>query len=349
MDESNIRPVVEVTRGSIVESIHFGTAAVVDSTGKLLASIGDPSTTTFLRSAAKPFQALPFIEMGGAEKFAMTDREVGLICASHSGTDEHFRAISALQEKIGVHEEDLMCGTHPPFHDATFRALIQRGETPSPNRHNCSGKHTGMLAHALMRSLPIATYIDTGSAVQQSILEAFADMCGLTIDQVELGIDGCSAPNFAAPLQSAALAYARLGDPTGLSHERTAACRKIWKGMTGNPDMVAGPGRFDTIFMSYMNGKALSKAGAEGYQGIAIAPGDLLGKDRPGIGIVLKVSDGDLDWRASGIIALEILRQLGILSAEEIATLGKFAPHPITNWRKLTVGEIRPSFKLVFH
>jgi L-asparaginase II len=349
MDQSNLKPVVEVTRGSIVESIHFGAAAVVDSTGKLVASIGDPAATTFLRSAAKPFQALPFIEMGGAEKFGMTDREVGLICASHSGMDEHVQAVAALQKKIGIHEEDLMCGTHPPFHEATTRALILRGETPSPNRHNCSGKHTGMLAHALMRSLPVATYIDMESAVQRSILEAFASMCGLEVNQVELGVDGCSAPNFAAPLQSAALAYARLGDPIGLSPERAAACHRIWKGMTENSDMVAGPERFDTVFMTYMNGKALSKAGAEGYQGIAIAPGDLLGKGRPGIGIVLKVSDGDLDWRASGIIALEILRQLGILSSDEVSTLGKFAPHPITNWRKLTVGEIRPCFKLEIH
>lgn len=122
MEPSNLTPVVEVTRGSIVESIHFGAAAVVNSTGKLVASIGDPATTTFLRSAAKPFQALPFIEMGGAEKFGMTDREVGLICASHSGMDEHVQAVAALQKKIGIHEEDLMCGTHPPFHEATTRA-----------------------------------------------------------------------------------------------------------------------------------------------------------------------------------------------------------------------------------
>ncbi len=341
MDQSSFCPVVEITRGSIVESLHFGAAAVVDASGKLLASLGDPNTVTFLRSAAKPFQALPFIEMGGAEKFGMTEREVGLICASHSGTDEHVQAINALQEKIGIKEGFLMCGTHPPFHSDTARDLIRRGEEPTPNRHNCSGKHTGMLAHALMRRQPVETYIEPDSAVRQSILTAFAEMCGLDVSQVELGVDGCSAPNFAAPLRAAALAYARLGDPSNLASARGEACGKIWKGMTGNPDMVAGPGRFDTIFMNRMQGRALSKAGAEGYQGLA-----LNGANGRGIGIAIKVADGDLDWRASGMIAVEILRQLGILSAGEDANFDKFAPHPIYNWRKLAVGEIRPAFKL---
>jgi L-asparaginase II len=342
MDTSSFSPVVEVTRGNIVESLHFGAAAVVDAGGRLVASVGDPDLTAFLRSASKPFQAMPFVEMGGMEKFGLTERELGLMCSSHSGTDEHFMTVGDLQRKIGVSEDNLLCGTHPPLHGATNRELIKRGELPTPARHNCSGKHTGMLGQALMRGQALDTYLERGSVVQQGILETFSEMCGVKSESIELGTDGCSAPVFAVPLRAAALAFARLADPSELSPTHAHACGEIWRGMTGNPDMVAGPDRFDTVFMSAMNGRALSKAGAEGYQGVALKLPD----GRRGLGIVIKISDGDLDWRASGMVAVEIMRQMELIPANEISELGKYSPHPVLNWRKLTVGEMRPCFRL---
>jgi L-asparaginase II len=336
------KPVVEVTRGRIVESIHSGAAAVVDSEGRLLASYGDPQAVSFMRSAAKPFQALPFIEMGGAEKFGFDPSEIGLICASHSGTDEHRSALIKLQAKIGITETDLLCGTHPPFHQPTVEALLLNGEKPTPNRHNCSGKHTGMLAHALMRGLELSRYLDMDSPVQQSILHTFAEMCELPVENVELGIDGCSAPNFAVPLYNAALGLARLSDPRGLNEARRAACLKIFKGMTGSPGMVAGPGRFDTVFMDTKRGSILTKTGAEGYQIFGIPAHN----GKPGMGIALKISDGDLDDRARGLMGLEILRQLELVSADELSMMSSFFTKKLYNWRKIDVGEIRPCFEL---
>ncbi len=345
MDTSSFSPVVEVTRGNIVESLHFGAAAVVDAGGRLVASVGDPDLTAFLRSASKPFQALPFVEMGGMEKFGLSDCEIGLMCSSHSGTDEHFSAVKGMQAKIGVGEDNLMCGSHPPFHGATNREMIRRGELPTPARHNCSGKHTGMLGQALMRGQALDTYLERGSTLQQGILETLSEMCGVKPESVELGTDGCSAPVFAVPLKAAALAFARLADPFKLSPTRAHACGQIWRGMTGYPEMVAGPDRFDTVFMSAMNGRALSKAGAEGYQGVALK----LPEGRRGLGIAIKISDGDLDWRASGMVAVEILRQMDLITAKEISELGKYAPHPVLNWRKLTVGELRPCFRITVY
>jgi L-asparaginase II len=336
------QPVVEVIRGRIVESIHFGALAVVNSEGKLVASYGDPQAVTFMRSAAKPFQALPFIEMGGAEKFSFSNSEIGLICASHSGTDEHKNAIERLQAKIGITEADLLCGTHPPFYQPTVESLLLRGEKPTPNRHNCSGKHTGMLAHAKLRGSPIEEYLEMDSPVQQSILNTFAEMCGLSMNEIEIGIDGCSAPNFAVPLYNAALGYARLCDPRGLGQIRQTACTKIFTGMTGAPDMVAGPGRFDTIFMQTMNAKILSKTGAEGYQSFGIPSRN----GESGIGIALKIADGDLIDRSRGLVGLEILSQLEFISQDELTQLADFYSRKLKNWQKITVGEIRPSFKL---
>jgi L-asparaginase II len=345
MPHENYQPLVEVTRGSIVESVHFGALAVVDAQGQALHSWGDPQTITFLRSSAKPFQALPFVEMGGVEHFNLTDKELAVMCASHIGTDEHVATVAGMQQKIGVTESNLLCGTHTPAHEPTARALLLRGEEPTPNRHNCSGKHTGMLGQAMLRSLPLEDYINPDHPIQQSILHAFSEMCGLLPEEVEVGIDGCSAPNFAVPLFNAAYAFARLADPHGLPARRAKALRHIFRAMGAYPEMIAGEGQFDTRLMQVTGGKIVSKGGAEGYQAVALAPG-LLGKGQPGVGIVLKISDGDATNRARPLVTVEILRQMGALTEDQVASLAMYRPRPIYNWRKLEVGLIRPCFML---
>ena len=345
MNTSQYEPMVEVRRGPVVESLHFGAVAVVDANGRLVASYGDPQTVTFLRSAAKPYQALPFMEAGGADQFGLTDREVALLCASHSGTDEHVHTVRGIQAKTGVHEEDLMCGTHPPYHQPTLTRMIRVGEEPTPNRHNCSGKHTGMVANTILHHWHREDYISLEHPLQRAILTAFAEMTDLDEEQVVLGIDGCSAPNFATPLYNTALAFARMADPSQLADRRAEALQRIWRAMTTNADMVGGPGRFDTLLMDVMGGKLLTKAGAEGYQGVALRA-DALGPGSPALGIALKISDGDGASRAKVTAVMEVLRQLGGLNAEQTAALSEFTTRPVYNWRKLVVGEIRPAFQL---
>ena len=345
MNYTNYAAMIEVTRGPIVESVHFGAAAVVDASGRLVASFGDPATVTYLRSSAKPLQLLPFMELGGAEAFGLSDRQVSVMCASHSGTDEHVRVIRSIQQKIGVTEQNLMCGVHAPGDEETAIALIKRGEEPTPLRHNCSGKHTGMLAQAVLRHLPLEDYINPAHPVQTLILQTFADMCGVTVDQMPLGTDGCSAPVFAVSLRSAALGYARLCGPDRLAPQRATACRRITRSMTTNPDMIAGPGRFDTNLMTVCGGKIVTKGGAEGYQAIGVMP-DALGPGSPALGITIKISDGDETSRARTLASIEILRQLGALNADELRALTQYDVRPVHNWRKLEVGEIRPCFKL---
>jgi L-asparaginase II len=348
-------PVYEVTRGRVVESVHFGAAAVVDSNGHLLAWYGNPQLVTYMRSSAKPFQALPFIELGGDQTFHLTSKEIAILCASHEGTDEHVEVVKGIQDKVGVQESDLLCGTHLLSNVATVEAMRARNEAPSQNRNNCSGKHTGMLAHARMRGLPISDYVNPEHPIQKSILEAFASMCGVLPEQVEIGIDGCSAPNFAIPLSNAALGFARLCDPRGLSQERAAACRRITTAMMANPVMVSGNGRFDTRLMEVCSRRIVAKGGAEGFMAMGIMSG-ALGAESPGIGIAFKVSDGDASMRqADGsfrnrvrpAMALEILDQLGYVTQAELENLAEFGPvKAVTNVRKTIVGEIHPAFTL---
>lgn len=340
-------PIVETTRGETIESVHYGAVAVVDTQGKLVAQYGDPDGVAFLRSSAKPFQALPFIEAGGHEHFNLTPKEIALMCASHSGTDAHVETAAGIQEKVGISEGDLQCGAHKPYHFGTTKALVERGEEITVNRNNCSGKHSGMLAHAKMKGFSTENYLDLENGVQKSILATFAEMCGVDQVDVGLGVDGCSAPNFAVPLRNSGLAWARLTDPTELSEERAGACRTITSAMMAHADMVGGPKRFDTDLMKAAGGRIVCKGGAEGFEGIGVMPG-VMGEGSPGLGIVLKISDGDVNSRAVAAVALEVLRQLGVLDDEMAVAMKDYGPtRVVTNVRKLEVGEIRPIFDLV--
>jgi L-asparaginase II len=346
MSKSNQLPLYELSRGEFVESIHFGSIAISDNRGQLMAWYGDPDTFTFLRSSAKPFQALPFIEENGQEYFGLTLKEIALICSSHSGTDQHVTSVQNLQQKTGVAESELMCGVHPVFHQPTADALRKRGEEPAVNRHNCSGKHTGMLAFAHMHNWSSSDYLDPNHPLQERILKSFSEMSDLPLKNIGVGIDGCSAPNFAVPLRNAAYAYAQLCDPVNFSEARTNACRTITSAMTSYPFIVAGPDRFDTRLMETTSGRILSKGGAEGYQAMGLLP-NALGPGSPALGIAFKVSDGDLRNRARPAVAIEILNQMEALSPSEQGELAEFGPSlPLNNLREIEVGHTNPSFKL---
>jgi len=328
-------PLYELTRGGLVESVHYGAIAVADIQGRLVAAYGDPRSVTYLRSTAKPFQAIPLVESGAAAAYGFTPREIALVCASHLGQDFHFDGVTAMQTKVGVTEGDLLCGQHPV-----------EGHEPRPKRHNCSGKHTGMLAYAKHHGLSLADYVEPQHVLQQNILTAFAEMCDLKPTEVTVGIDGCSAPNFAVPLFNAAIALARLADPSELAPHRATALKTIFSAMNTHPEMVRGEKGFDTELMRLLPGKVVAKGGAEAYHGLSLAPG-ALGSGSPALGVALKVADGG--FRASEPAALEVLRQLGAVGDAEVQAMTSFgygSPRPLKNWRGLAVGEARPCFTL---
>jgi L-asparaginase II len=362
MNHPTYLPIFELVRNGVVESTHFGAIAVADVKGNLISSYGDPSAVTFLRSSAKPIQAIALIEKDGVSRYKLTQKEIAVICASHSGTDEHFDTLRRMQNKIGISEADLLCGVHPPGDPATEDALHKRGEQPTPNRHNCSGNHTGIIAFArLMAGKPDwetddLQYTDAGHPAQRHLLELFAEMAEIPPDEVASGVDGCSILTYAVSLLKAAQAYARLCDPGQLSSKRAEACRSITSSMTAFPEMVGGLNSFDTHLMRATQGRIISKGGAEGYQAMGLLPG-ILYPGSPGVGITIKISDGDLgshylipqDYggRARTAVALEVLRQLGVLSASDLIPLTGFGPSfHLYNYRMIETGNGRPCFSL---
>lgn len=338
-------PLFEVRRGLIVESIHYGSVAIVDTGGDLLAWVGEPGGTTYMRSSAKPFQALPMVYTGAMDAYGLDLEELAVICASHSGTDDHVRVVASIQEKAGLQESDLQCGVAFPGHESTRRRMRLEGQAPAPNRHNCSGKHSGMLALARHLGVSLEGYLDQQHAVQRMILEALARMTGLAPGGIQVGVDGCSAPNFAVPLISAAAAYARLADPGHLSAEMRDACRRVGRAMTEHPEMVGGPARFDTELMRAVGGGLIAKGGAEGFQGIGIPPGGS-SLTAGGVGVAIKISDGDPRRRAGAPVVLSVLERIGVISAESSQALAHYQDRPVLNDRQVVVGQGRVAFEL---
>jgi L-asparaginase II len=295
------------------------------------------------------------VEQGGVEHYGYTARELSLSCASHDGARIHLEAVKALQEKVGVTEDHLQCGGHLPSDPEMLREFISQELHPTHNVNNCSGKHTTMLAYAKMRGLPLENYLDLNHPIQQDILSTLAEMCKLDRQRIELGVDGCSAPNFAMPLYNAALGMARLCDPHELTEARAAACEKITAAMMANPEMVSNHGEFDCELMKVGEGRIVTKRGAEGFQIVGLMPG-VLGKDSPGVGVAFKVIDGDSSSMNESLestakvrpsVTLEILKQLKALNEKQLAALAKFGPEKtIKNHAGWTTGKSTPNFKL---
>ena len=333
-------PMVKVVRGDAVESVHYGAAAVVDSRGEVLASAGSPEASAFLRSAAKPFQAIPILASGAADHYGITPREIAVIVASHNGEKMHLDRVRSILRKIRCGESDLRCGAHPPFFPPAAAALTRSGKRPRALHNNCSGKHAGMLALARHLGKPVRGYLSPDHPVQKAILDVLSRYAGAPEGAILRGIDGCSAPTFALSLRQAALGYARLVDPRhGMPAERSAA-RRVVAAMRAHPEMVGGTGRLCTLLMRRVQSSFIAKIGAEGLYGMAYREGDR------GIGIALKISDGNGE-RARTTAAVEILVELGLLDGEKGDRILSAQGLPLVrNVRGKVVGRVAPLFRL---
>jgi L-asparaginase II len=336
----NSEILAKVIRGETVESIHRGSLFIIDGDGNEIVNIGDAETVAFIRSSAKPFQVLPFLLSGGAEKFGYLESEIALACASHSGEKIHTAIAERMLKKIGLSETDLRCGAHLPFNETRAEEMIRAGEKPTQLHNNCSGKHAAMLAYALTTGADIKTYDRPENPVQQAILHTVADFCETPKDEIPLAIDGCCAPNFALSLRAMAKGFLKLVfPPSEFDAELREACRRIVTAMMNYPELIGGTERLDTLLMAAARGKFISKIGAEGVWLCGVLPSP---KWTRGLGIAMKIDDGD-DKRARAVISVEVLRQLGIYDAGK---LKEYSPLAIKNRRGEIVGRTEANFKI---
>jgi L-asparaginase II len=333
----------QVVRGETIESIHRGHLIVVSGEGEIIASLGDPETVTFWRSSAKPFQVIPILKSGAAEAFGFLENEIALACGSHSGETIHIETAQKILEKIGLTESDLRCGAHEPFNDEVTREMIHASEKPTQLHNNCSGKHAAMLAFAKQIGADLKSYEHLENPVQQAILECVSEFTDVPMGEIKIGIDGCAAPNFAIPISAMARAFARLVfPPKHFDDETREACRRVVSAMMFYPEMIGGDKRLDTLIMQSLRGKIVSKIGAEGVYSAGVLPSP---KWKNGLGIALKIEDGDDKW-ARAVVLIEVLRQLGILDETTDEKLREYSPVIIRNRRGDAVGKIVPTFDL---
>ena len=337
-------PLVEVRRGGITESRHRGHVAAVEPDGNVVASLGAPHNVTFLRSSAKPFQALPLLTTGAAEKFGFTDEEVALACASHNGEPIHTKLVASMLEKIGLTPEALKCGVHEPYSPEAAGVLRAHNELPNVLHNNCSGKHAGMLAVALHLGAPIENYESPENPVQIAIAQDVSEFTNVAVEDLAVGVDGCAAPIFGVSIRAMALAYARLvSSPASFDKATRDACARIVRVMTAYPELIGGTSeRLDTEIMRAARGRVVSKVGAEGVYTAGILPCE---RWPNGLGLAIKIEDGD-DKRARPTVVIESLRQLGVLDDESLEAVSRYAFFPVQNHRGDVVGEIRASFEL---
>ncbi|MDX2000408.1 MAG: asparaginase [Thermoanaerobaculia bacterium] len=334
-----LAPLASVRRGEQAESWHLGAVAVATPEGRLVARAGDPALATYLRSAAKPFQLLPLLLAGGEAVYELTDADLAIMAASHSGGPEHVASSAALLTKGGFTVEDLQCGAHVPLGLPEARELAARGETPTPLHNNCSGKHAGMLLACRLRGWPTTTYLDSDHPLQRAIRAHLAAFCRVEEGEIGLGIDGCSVPTFHLSLAAAARGYAGLADPVAAGHPPAVAvaAARVAAAMGAAPGMVAGRERFTTRLMEVTRGRVVGKEGAEGFYGVAV-------RGPVALGVALKIVDGG--ERARDGIVIDVLRTLGALSGQECAELADLHSPELRNHRGLLIGQVVPEVEL---
>lgn len=328
-------PLVVTTRGYpdsgyAVENVHMGSVAVVDAGGRLLWFAGDPHSMIFTRSALKPFQALPFVLADGPARLGFSTAELALLCASHSGEEQHVRTVQAILARIGCDERDLECGCHAPLYYDSVGMPVPQDRSWSQVHHNCSGKHSGFLAWCRVHDVPGAGYVAPGHRLQQEIRRTLAATVGMPDSAMPVGIDGCSAPNYALPLSKLAQLYARLalgsGDP-----QHGAAMGDLFDAMRTHPELVSGQARSDLAYMTAGGGDWVSKIGAEGVQTVGIRAA--------GLGIAIKIADGAK--RALHTATFSVLDQLGVLDDTQRQLLGHYRQPLLKNARGTTAGDVR--------
>jgi L-asparaginase II len=294
------QPLVLFSRAGRPESEHRGWLAIHDP-GRPAAVQGD-YPLTFVRSSMKPFQALPFVLTGAADAFSVSDAELALMCSSHNGQPFQTELVQGLLDRAGIPVSALQCGAHAPYHDPDAHELIRKGEAPTALHNNCSAKHAGFLLLCKHNSWPIENYLDPDHPAQRAIQAAVKTAGGIADGAFLVGVDGCSAPTFAFPLDRLAFLFSQLAKPAPGPYEE--ALNRLSRALQAHPRHIAGDGRFDTNLMTA--GPFIAKGGAEAVHGGVHVP--------TGRAWAVKIADGGR--RAASIAVLAWLASQGLIDPE---------------------------------
>ncbi|KAJ5770493.1 uncharacterized protein N7511_002544 [Penicillium nucicola] len=355
--------IITSTRGGVIENRHSVHAAVTNTKGELLFSVGDPHRLTLARSAAKPAQALAILETGAVDKYNLDEGDLAFMCASNSSEERHIARARSMLRKVGASESHLQCGGHVPLSESVHRDWIKRDVVPGAVGSNCAGKHVGMIAGAMVLAgeKGMTGYHLPTHPVQVHVRRVVDEVCGLGRgDESIWGLDGCNLPAPAFELHYLArmnAAFASAADyvaahPASVSTgSRTDAMSRVFNAMWQYPGLVGGEGRFCTLLMEAYGGLLIGKLGADGCYGIGVRECEAtrkLGVDGA-LGISVKIEDGNVGVLYSAV--MEVLVQLGIGVGEFEGgipfVLRKFHHQKIINTVGVETGVLTPCLKVL--
>jgi L-asparaginase II len=314
---------VELRRADVLESFHRGVICVVDEHNQVVYSKGDIHQICYPRSAMKFFQHIPLLTSGIFEKYNFTNKQLAVMCGSHNGESIHTEVVHSILTAIGMNEDSLQCGAQPPSLKKDYHQLIRNNQEPKAIHNNCSGKHAGFLAWSKWQSQNINNYLSTEHPLQKEIRRIVSDFYEIESNELQLGMDGCSAPTFAMPVLNQAIAFKNLVAPPSHFDDKTKeAAQRIVDAVTQFPEMVAGSQRYCTDLMRVTQGKIVGKTGADGVYCIGIPEKKW--------GIAIKIDDGKMGPQYQ--VAQELLKHLELLSPDEINELEKYREFEMKNF-----------------
>ena len=327
--------VLHYTRAGHVENIHRGDVVAVNCAGEIVHAVGNAHLPMFWRSAAKPFQALPFVKNGGLEKYDISEEELAVLVSSHSGEENHVALVRGILKKLGLDESVLDCGILRPLNGKAYKKLLLAGEPITAVHNQCSGKHSQIIALAIMLGVPVEGYIRPEHPAQKLIFQHVAMASKMPEEKLEIGIDGCGVPVFYLPIYNMALAYARLSTPEkgGLGDYEIAA-KKIRDAMSNYPQVVSGTGRIDLAVPEITKGRIIAKIGSDAVYCLAVKNENL--------GIAFKIEDGSFAAITPMVIA--VLKRFDLLTKDEAEKLDEKFPPILKNHRGEVIGTIETVF-----
>jgi len=328
---------VVVRRGAIAESRHHIQAVACDAAGRALAATDGAGHVTTFRSAAKPFQLLPFVERGYAERWLLSDEELAIMAGSHTGSPYHVGLVRGILERLALTEQQLACGYHDPVDPESHARLAAHPELRSPVYNNCSAKHAGMLGLARAEGWTLEGYERAAHPVQQLMRRTVAEVCGMSPEAVEVAVDGCGVSVFGVPLTAMARGYATFAAARPEDGARAGALERIRRAMQSFPQAVGGQARFSTALMEAGGGRWVAKGGAEGLE--------CAGIPSRGLGIAVKCEDGQSRGVAPALIGL--LAQLGEIEPAELERMREMRRPVIRNYAGLEVGSLEAYLRVL--
>ena len=313
---------VEVTRSNEIESIHYGTAVLINSSGEVLKEWGNSDLLIYPRSALKPIQSLNLYKDGVAEGLKLTDEYIALTTASHHAEDLHQKMITEWLQKINIGEDKLCCGADWPWNmDDKFKANLKY-KKKRRIFHNCSGKHCGHLAVSKYKDLPIENYNQNNHPIQKELINLIENLSNFKIKNI--GIDGCTLPNPLIPLKKFALAAAKIVDYKSLN-EASDIAKRIFDSCVKFPEITGGSKSVNCALTKLSKGKAFFKNGAEGVF-VAIIP-------EQKSALAVKITDGAA--RAAEVAIAGLISELKIIDEDQIE---KFKKRSVKNSTEQVIG-----------